>query len=432
VARPRSRAVAAVTERIGRARGRLLVVVVIALVGAGASIAGPRSGAAAPRAARTSASRATAPVPATSGGSTLKLSAELAGYADSDAVFVASPTISASVGDEVAGWSVSGRYLVDAVSAASVDIVSSASGKWTELRHVGSGVATMKAGSVGLSVSGGFSREPDYLSLGGGGTVSFEALDKNVTPFLGLSYSHDDVGRTGFPKATWSALRRIGGQTGATIVIDRSTIFGFTVDAIFERGDLSKPYRYVPLFAPGVGATVPAGASVAQVNATRSDLRPNDALPGARDRFALTGRLAHRWEESTFRIDERIYGDSWGALASTTDARHTVDVTRSLMVWPHLRLHGQRGVDFWQRTYEVSVAPDGGPGVPRFRTGDRELGPLVTVTLGLGLRWRVSADGTSPWVLFFQADGIYTRYFDALYLIDRRALFTATGIEMEF
>jgi hypothetical protein len=422
VVRPRSRAVAAVTDRIGRARGRLFAVGLSVML-----LPGPGSGAAAPRAPVGSSTP-----PAAAAAPTLRLSAELSGYGDSDAVFVASPTISASVGDDVAGWSVSGRYLVDAVSAASVDIISSASGKWTELRHVGSGAATMKAGSVGLSVSGGFSREPDYLSLGGGGTISFETLDKNVTPFVGLSYSHDDVGRTGFPKDTWQELRRIGGQTGATIVVDRSTIFGFTIDAIFERGYLAKPYRYIPLFAPGAGAHVPAGASIALVNATRLDPRPADALPDARDRFAFTGRLAHRWEAATFRIDERIYRDSWGALASTTDARHTVDVTPRLMVWPHLRLHGQGGVDFWRRTYEASFAPDGSLGVPRFRTGDRELGPLFTVTLGIGLRWRLSADGTSPWVLFFQADGIYTRYFDALYLIDRRALFTAMGIEMEF
>jgi hypothetical protein len=70
--------------------------------------------------------------------------------------------------------------------------------------------------------------------------------------------------------------------------------------------------------------------------------------------------------------------------------------------------------------------------VPRFRTGYRELRPLATVTFGLGLRWRLSGDARPPWVLFVQADGSYTGYFDALYLTQRRALFTATGIELEF
>ena len=422
-ARPRSKAAAAVTEArrpAGRRdRGGLLLGALLLVV--------PRAGDGAP-AAPQSHTRGLAQPSATA----LKLSAEVSGYGDSDAVFVASPTIAASVGDDLAGWSVGGRYLVDAVSAASVDIVSSASGKWTELRHVGSGAASMKAGSVGLSVSGGFSREPDYLSIGGGGSVSLDLLDKNFTPFVGLSYSHDDVGRTGDPKSTWRDLKRVGAQTGAAIVLGRSTTASFTVDAIFERGYLAKPYRYVPLFAPGVAAQLPAGASVDEVNRRRLFQRPADALPDARDRFAFTGRIAHRWEASTIRVDERIYRDSWGALASTTDARYSLDLGSRLLFWPHLRLHGQRGVEFWQRAFEATMGPGGDLGVPSIRTGDRELGPLLTVTVGLGLRWRLSGEGSSPWVLFLQADGIFTRYFDALYLTQRKALFSATGIEVEF
>jgi hypothetical protein len=69
--------------------------------------------------------------------------------------------------------------------------------------------------------------------------------------------------------------------------------------------------------------------------------------------------------------------------------------------------------------------------VPRYRSGDRELGPLGTLTLGLGVRWRVSSDGAPPWVLFWQAEGMVTRYWDALYINERRALFTTVGVEVE-
>jgi hypothetical protein len=365
-------------------------------------------------------------------GTQVIVSAEISGYGDSDAVFVTSPTVSASVGDEVAGWSVSGRYLVDAVSAASVDIISSASGKWTELRHAGSAVGMVKLGETGVAVATDFSREPDYLSLGGGVTISRELLEKNFTPFVGASYSHDDVGRTGEPKSSWRPLQRWGGQAGANFVVDRSTTATVILDGFFERGYLAKPYRYIPLFAPGVAAQVPAGASVDEVNRLRLDLRPADALPDARDRYAAALRLAHRWESATFRIDERIYKDSWGGLASTTDIRHSIDVGTRLLVWPHLRLHAQRGIDFWQRAYEAAVTADGSVGVPSYRTGDRELGPLLTATVGLGLRWRLSRDGAAPWTLFGQVEGIFTRYFDALYIVGRRAIFSALGIEMGF
>jgi hypothetical protein len=360
----------------------------------------------------------------------IRPSFEMSGYADTDAVRVASPTLAVTVADDVAGWSVNARYLVDAVSAASVDIVSSASGKWSEYRHVGSAGVSWKAGSLGFVASGGVSREPDYLSIAGGGTVSLEVLDKNLTPFIGFSVGHDDVGRTGLPHEHWHSLETSGLKAGATFVVGRGTIASLSADAILERGYLAKPYRYVPLFATGVGQQLAPGASIAEVNRTRLDLRPADALPDERRRFAMSGRIAHRFEASTLRLDERLYRDSWGLVATTTDGRYILDVGRRMTLWPHVRVHAQRGVDFWRRAYEAVV--DGGNlGVPTYRTGDRELGPLETLTAGAGARWRLGGEGSAPWFLGFQVDGVFTRYEDMLYLTARQAVFSTLSLEAD-
>ncbi|HEX3694037.1 MAG TPA: DUF3570 domain-containing protein [Polyangia bacterium] len=365
------------------------------------------------------------------GGPIVTASSAVSAYSDTDAVHVISPTVAGGLRDDIAGWSVDGRYLVDAVSAASVDIVSTASGRWKEIRHVGSLSAEMKSGAAAFSVAGGVSREPDYLSLGGGGTVSLELLDKNVTPFLGGSYGHDDVGRTGLPKQFWRTQQKGTFQLGVTFVVDRSTIAEVAVDGIFERGYLAKPYRYIPLFAPGVAASVPAGASVTTVNELRLDLRSADALPDSRDRYSLSGRIAHRFDTSTVRADQRLYTDSWGMLASTTDARLLVDVGQRFLLWPHGRLHVQRGIDFWERTYEATIDPGGALAVPRYRTGDRELGPLYTVTVGGGVRVQLTSQPL-PWALTFQMEGIFTRYLNDLYITQRRALFGDLALEASF
>jgi hypothetical protein len=367
-------------------------------------------------------------------GSTVARAAlEIAGYTDTDQVHVASPTVRGSVGNELSGWSLSGSYLLDAVSAASVDVVSTASGRWFEYRHVGSGQLAFKAGEFGISVGGGVSREPDYVSTAGAVQVTVETADKMITPFGAVSIGQDDVGRTGQPRETWQSMTRWGLQGGATVVLGRATIASFGGDAIFERGYLAKPYRYVPLFAPGAGGSVPAGASIEEVNRLRIDLRPADALPDARDRFAVTGRLAHRTERTTFRLDQRLYRDSWGLLASTTDARLMIDLGRRLMFWPHGRAHVQDAVDFWQRAYEAAPGPDGMFGVPSFRTGDRELGALHTFTAGGGLRIFLLGDGPSaPLSITIQGDAIFTRYLDALYITQRRALFAASTLEATF
>lgn len=363
---------------------------------------------------------------------TVTASAELAGYTDSTSVQVASPSVAATVSDEVAGWSVGGRYLVDAVSAASVDIVATASARWTEQRHVGSADVSYKRGAASVAASGGVSHEPDYLSISSGLVLTIDLLDKNLTPFLGARYGHDDVGRTGLPKERWELLQRGGLQAGATFVLNRFMVASVQLDADFERGYLAKPYRYIPLFAPGTGANLPAGAAPELVNALRLDLRPVDSLPSARDRYALTGRIAGRVGRSTLRLDERLYTDSWGLWASTTDARVLVDVGRRWLVWPHLRFHSQSAVAFWQRAYEAVAQADGTLLPPRFRTGDRELSRLDTITGGFGVKLRLTGSVHSPWYLVYQIDAAYTHFLDALYITERWSLFSALSISAQW
>lgn len=359
---------------------------------------------------------------------TVAVTSELAGYTDSMEVHVASPSFGATVSDEVAGWSAGGRYLVDAVSAASVDIVATASPRWTELRHVASGELTYKRGITQVTASGGVSREPDYLSGSASAVVTLELLEKNLTPYFGARYSHDDVGRRGQPKDRWALLQKGGLMVGATFVINRFMVGSVQVDADFDRGYLAKPYRYIPLFAPGSGQDVPVGASPDVVNAQRLDMRPIDSVPDARDRYALTGRIAGRIGRATLRLDERLYTDTWGLWALTSDARVMIDVGRRWLVWPHLRAHTQSSVSFWQRAYEAVAAPDGSLAPPRYRTGDRELSRLDTFTGGFGIKVRVSSSVHAPWFVSYQFDAAYTQFHDALYITQRWSLFSALGL----
>lgn len=93
---------------------------------------------------------------------------------------------------------------------------------------------------------------------------------------------------------------------------------------------------------------------------------------------------AGRTGRTTLRLDERLYTDSWGLWASRSDARVMVDVGRRWLLWPHLRFHTQSSIDMWQRAYEAVAQDDGTLAIPRYRTGDRELSRLDSVTGGLG------------------------------------------------
>jgi len=78
---------------------------------------------------------------------TTRASTEVSGYADTDHVLVLSPSIAANISDPLAGWSIGGHYLVDVVSAASVDIVSTASSRWLEYRNAGAADGSLKVGA---------------------------------------------------------------------------------------------------------------------------------------------------------------------------------------------------------------------------------------------------------------------------------------------
>jgi hypothetical protein len=354
-------------------------------------------------------------------------STEVAGYADTDHVFVFTPTIAVSVGKPSAGWSVGGRYLVDVVSAASVDIVSTASPRWTEIRHVGMVDAAYKPGRWGVAAHGAVSIEPDYQSYSAGGEITGDFLQKNVTVLLGYDHGYDVAGRTGTPFSVFSReLDRNAFKAGVTLVVNRSTIASFVADAIVESGDPSKPYRYVPLFAPGT--YVPRGAPVSQVTELRLSARALEQLPLSRDHFALSARVAHRMQNATLRVDERLYTDTWGLHATTTDARFLVDFGRRVELGPHARFHAQTGVTFWERGYVL------GPGFdfPALRTGDRELGPLFGVTGGARLRLGVgpSAEPKS-WILGFDWNVTSTQFLDDIYLTRRISTIGAFTLETE-
>ncbi|HEX4515037.1 MAG TPA: DUF3570 domain-containing protein, partial [Polyangiaceae bacterium] len=167
--------------------------------------------------------------------------------------------------------------------------------------------------------------------------------------------------------------------------------------------------------------------------ANRLPERPLEQTPLSKRRIALTARLAHRFDGSTLKLEERLYGDTWGLFASTTDARWIFDVGKRVGIWPHVRFHGQTAVSFWKRAY-VSGENVAAPGwdLPVFRTGDRELGPLWTATGGGGLYvYLGSAAEPQKTRLSFSIDGMFTSFLDDLYITQRSGLISSVTLEME-
>jgi len=363
--------------------------------------------------------------------STKHVAFEMSSYTDTDNVTVFTPSMNATIENVTQGASISGHYLVDVVSAASADIVSTASGRWNEVRQAGGLEGTYKPHETGFTLAGAMSSEPDYLSLSLGAQITQDFNEKNTTLLLGYGYGHDTVGYHFTPFSVFSRIVQSSTiSVGLTQVMDRSTVGSLALDINIENGDQSKPYRYIPLFSPTEAALVPNGASIAWVTENRLPERPAEQLPLNRERISLTGRIAHRLDGSTLRLEERAYADSWLMVASSSDVRWIFDIGRRFQFWPHARFHAQNAVNFWQRAYVSESAT--GFVLPEFRTGNRELGPLLTETGGAGIKAFLGKAGNPRSLsIALHCDASYTTYLDDLYITSRSSVLGALILEGE-
>lgn len=364
----------------------------------------------------------------------VKVGLEFSGYTDNTAVDVITPAINFGVTSPTSGWNVGGSYLLDVVSAASPDIVSMASPPFKETRHAGSLSGGFKIDNVGLNAFGNVSREPDYLSITGGASASIELNDKLTVPRFGYSLQYDTIGIRNTPFENFK--RNFANHTiegGVTFVLSPTTLLVTGLSLQIERGEQSKLYRFVPMFPPDIAGQVRAGEPIDNINAARLNIRPREQLPRSRDRIAIGARLNHRFASSTVRVEERLYTDTWGIKASTTDARYFIDLNDRFRVWPHLRFHAQSGTSFYQRAYVAGYDPQEGVlSVPRYRTGDRELSPMMTVTAGAGTRIALNAERSSVhYALIFSGDWMYSKYFDSIFIVSRTAWYGTVGLDVE-
>ena len=362
-----------------------------------------------------------------------KATAEFAAYTDTNAVTVFTPSLRAQTASPYGAWSAEGHYLADIVTAASVDIVTSASPRWTEVRHEAGLAATYRPGPTSFTARAQVSSEPDYLSLGAGLRLDGQLAGKRFNPLLIYSLAHDTAGRTGTPFSVYSKkLWRHDLAVGAEMILDRRTTLQVVLDSVFELGDAADPYRYLPLFAPDVAPRIQPGASLATVNELRLPGRIDERVPGERIRISLSGRLARRFRHSTAIFAERLYADDWGLFATSSEGRWLTDIGEHWTLWLTGRLHGQTGVSFWKRAYEASI-DDGVLSVPTYRSGDRELGPLLSGTLGLGARFAFELGRqVGPWSITAQFDETATSFRDALYVAGRLAHLGIIDFEGDF
>ncbi|MCA9621721.1 MAG: hypothetical protein KC731_22010, partial [Myxococcales bacterium] len=210
----------------------------------------------------------------------VRMGVEVAGYHDSLDVDVISPVASFGLESVVDGWGVGASVLADVVTAASPDIVATASPHWTELRMAPEIHGHVRFDPVDISLAGSLSREPDYLATTVSGGVAIDMADKNVNLALLYQYSHDIQGRTQTPFSVFSTqIDKHAGTVSLGLVLSKATFGQAAFTYVYEDGDSSKPYRHVPMFAPEIASKLEPGFSVDSVNLARLPSAPSSSCP---------------------------------------------------------------------------------------------------------------------------------------------------------
>lgn len=234
-----------------------------------------------------------------------------------------------SVMDKVA---VTGTVYVDAVSNASIDVVTAAS-PFTERRTEYGLSADYVYRDSKLTLSTSSSKEPDYTANRVGLDIAQEVFGGMSTVNMGFTHGDDKVGKHAEPgfKATATHWQY---RLGSSLILTPRWITSLNLEALADDGFLGSPYRVAYVF----GAAVPE-----RVPSTRS----SRAL-----KWRVVGDLGSR---DAMQVGYRYYWDTWGIKASTLDVTYSRYFGDDWLADLTLRYHSQQHALFYSNNAQADT-----------------------------------------------------------------------------
>jgi len=348
-------------------------------------------------------------------------------YSDTDNVLVVSPQVAVHRKLDDEGGDASARVVVDMVSAASVDVVSHATERFSEVRTEADLGFSKSFGKLVPSLAYRYSHESDYDAHGFGVGLQRTVGSPDTTVAVGYDLSLDRVGYTHTPASVFSEHLQSNTLTASlTQVLGPKTLVRAIYTLSIQRGYMEKPYRFVPLFdAAGVAAAASDGVTLdlATFDRYRLPLRPAESVPDQRIGHAV-GIRALRYLgflPGSLRLDYQFFADSWAVMAHTVEPSLSWKLTDSTLLVAYGRVYLQNGARFWRRAYVI----DGE--LPRYRTLDRDLSDFYAITGGTRFQWK--GEMLSAYADLGASDTVYQDY---MFLTSRVALVAQVGLHVQF
>jgi Protein of unknown function (DUF3570) len=251
--------------------------------------------------------------------------------------------------------SLSASYYVDAVSNASIDVVTTASPYSERRTEYSLGMDYVYRDSQ-ITVSGTTSREPDYTANTFSADISQEVFGGMSTVSLGFTRGSDTVLKKGAPEFA-DAATHWQYRLGVTQILTKRWLMSANVEALADSGFLGSPYRSAQVF----GATVPE-------NTPRT--RSARAI-----KFRVIGDLGSR---DSVHADYRYFRDTWDIKAHTAELGYSRYFGDPWLADAFVRYYTQTHALFYSDNAQTDAT---------FVSRNRQLSTFNTVGLGAKLAW---------------------------------------------
>jgi hypothetical protein len=300
--------------------------------------------------------------------------------------------------------SISGSYLVDAISSASmkmkfqVDGITSATTNKNggsdntpdELRHQLNLGITRNISGVTISADGMYSIEHDYSSKTFAANLSIPFAKKNTVLQLGYAGNFDKV----FPQTrTWTKDRTTSVfNLGLTQILSKKIVAQFDFSFINADGYMLDGYQIVRIVN---------GYSLKTLEPIEPEKRIRKAA-GIRTNFAVS-------KLSTLLLGYRYYWDTWDIKSHTLDAEFKTHLSENMNVIFSLRQYFQTKAYFFKETY-TDVEP--------LMAVDSKLNSGYTNDVSLSLSYKGNKDNRIPFlnndkITLLGSIGFYHRHTDS-------------------
>jgi hypothetical protein len=260
-----------------------------------------------------------------------------------------------SIADKV---SLTGLYYVDAVSNASIDVVTTASPFKEKRTALGLGMDYVyRDASITLSASS--STEPDYTARGLNLDIAQEVFGGMTTVSLGFSRGADTVGKTGDPGFS-EAVTHWQYRLGVTQILSPRWLMSANFEAISDDGYLGSPYRVALVF----------GAAVPERNPSTRSSRAVQ--------FRAIGDVGSR---TSVRAQYRYFWDNWDIRANTFEVAGSHYFGDRWLVDAFARAYSQSGALFYS---------DNATSETLYISRNRQLSKFTTSSLGTKATYTVN------------------------------------------